>query len=76
MGMDARREIELESVGLTLLGIILSIGVTVALGVRGAWWLRILAGVGTVALLLALFGCLARPGRGPLSRLARWLMRL
>lgn len=53
----------------------LSIGVTVGLGVHGPWWKRLLSGIATVVALLALVGWLARPGRGPLARLARWLMR-
>jgi hypothetical protein len=72
---DSARSLELESLGLTLLGVMLSIGVTVAIGVQGPWWKRLLSGIATVVVLLALVGGLARPGRGPLARLARWLMR-
>jgi hypothetical protein len=72
---DSAHSLELESLGLTLLGIMLSIGVTVAIGVQGPWWKRLLSGIATVVVLLALVGGLARPGRGPLARLARWLMR-
>ena len=72
---DSARSLELESLGLTLLGIMLSIGVTVALGVHGPWWKRLSSGIATVLVLLTLVGWLARPGRGPLARLARWLMR-
>ncbi len=69
------RTLELESAGLTMLGIFLSIGVTVALGIRADWWLRVCTGLGAVALLVVLFGYVVRPGQGPVARLARWLTR-
>jgi hypothetical protein len=69
------RTMHLESAGLTLIGIMLSIAVTVALGVHGRWWTRVVSGLGTIALLLVFFGYVARPGKGPLTRLARWLTR-
>lgn len=65
--------LQLQSVGLTLLGVVLSIGFTVGLGLGGPWWVRLLAGLGTVLLLVALIGFGARPGRGPIARLAKWL---
>lgn len=45
----------------------MSVGVTVGMGITGAWWIRVLAGVGTTALLVvAKVGTNA--GRGPLAR--------
>ena len=73
-GLDGHA-VQLEALGVTLFGVILSIGVTVGLGVKGAWWVRLASGLGSFVLLLVLFGVVARPGRGPLSRLARWLTR-
>lgn len=58
--------------GITLLGVMLSTGVSVGLGVGGAWWIRLLAGVGTVVLLIVVVKVGTAAGRGPLARLARW----
>jgi hypothetical protein len=69
------RKLTLESAGLTLLGIILSIGTTVGFGIRAAWWVRVLGGVASAVLLILVVGFLARPGAGPVARLARWLTR-
>ena len=48
-----RAELQLPAAGLTLLGVILSIGVSVGMGLSGGWWLP--AGVGAaVSVVLAL----------------------
>lgn len=62
----------LTATGITLLGVLLSIGVSVALGIEGDWWLRILAGAGSTLLLVVVVKLASRSGRGPLSRLAKW----
>lgn len=66
------RTLSLTTGGITLLGVLLSVGVSVGFGVKADWWIRVLAGVGTtIALVLAVkLGTSA--GRGPLARLARW----
>lgn len=43
------------------------------LGVDGAWWVQLLSGAGTVVLLMVVVGFGARPGRGPIARLAKWV---
>jgi hypothetical protein len=66
------RTLSLTTGGITLLGVLLSVGVSVGFGVSGAWWIRVLAGVTTtvVLVLVVKFGTAA--GRGPVARLARW----
>jgi hypothetical protein len=62
----------LQAVGITLLGVLASIGVTVALGVTAAWWLRIVADAATtvgLALSVALLGTRTNL----LTRLADWI---
>lgn len=58
--------------GITLLGVLLSIGVTVALGLGGAWWSRALAGFATTVVLVIVVKLGTSSGRGPLARLANW----
>ncbi len=71
---DSRSDsLQLQTAGLTLLGVLLSIGITVGLGIGGAWWARFLAGTTTVVVLILIVGLGARPGRGPLARLASWI---
>jgi hypothetical protein len=62
----------LQSVGITLLGVLLSIGVTVGFGITGAWWLRLGAGVATTIGLVVLVGTVGRRTR-LLRRLASWM---
>lgn len=45
---------------------------TVAFGISGEWWIRVLAGVGTTALLIVVVKLGTSAGRGPLARIARW----
>lgn len=66
---------QLQSAGLTLLGVILSVGVSVGFGVKAAWWVRVLAGVGTVVVLTLVVRLGSTPGRGPIARLAAWVTR-
>ena len=68
------RSLTLTTGGITLLGVLLSVGITVAFGITAAWWVRVLAGVGTIVVLTlgVKFGTAA--GRGPLARLARWMI--
>ncbi len=64
----------LTAIGITLLGVVLSIGATVGFGITGAWWLRLLAAA-AVALGLALAIKLGSTSdRGPLARFAKWIL--
>ncbi len=58
--------------GITLLGVLLSMGITVALGVKAAWWIRLLAGLGTTVVLIVVVKLGTASGRGPVARLANW----
>ena len=64
-----------ESTGLTLLSVLVTAGLTVALGVNTEVWLRACLGFATMTLLLLVIKLGTRTGRGPLSRLARWAVR-
>lgn len=64
--------VTLTAAGVTLLGVIFSIGVTVGLGISGPLWLRITAGLASTVLLVVLVKLTTRKGRGPLARLANW----
>jgi hypothetical protein len=66
------RTLSLTTGGITLLGVLLSVGVSVGFGVNGPWWVRIGAGLATTALLILLVKLGTSAGRGPLARLARW----
>jgi hypothetical protein len=70
-GADSRT-LTLTTGGITLLGVLLSVGVSVAFGVGGPWWVRLLAGLATTALLVLAVKLGTSAGRGPLARLARW----
>ena len=65
----------MTTAGLTLIGVLLSIGVTVAFGVRGEWWVRVLAGAATTVVLVVLVKASTKSGRGPVMRLANWVIR-
>ena len=58
--------------GITLLGVLLSIGVTVAFGIKGPWWLRAAGGLGATLALVVIVKLGTSSGRGPLARFARW----
>lgn len=65
----------LTGVGVTLLGIILSLAVTVGFGIPGPWWLRVGAGAATAILIVGTTKLGTRHGsRGPLARIARWIL--
>ena len=70
-GPDSQ-SVSLTTGGITLLGVLLSVGVTVGLGISGPWWQRVLAGLATVAVLVLAVKVGTAAGRGPLARLARW----
>lgn len=62
----------LTSGGITLLGVLLSVGVTVAFGLNADWWIRAVAGLSTTVLLIFVVKFGTSAGRGPLARIARW----
>lgn len=66
--------VTLKAAGITLVGVVLSIGVTVGAGIRGAWWVRLLVGAGVTVAVLVLIKVGSRSERGPLSRLANWVI--
>jgi hypothetical protein len=66
------RTLTLTTGGITLLGVLVSLGVTVAFGIKADWWIRVLAGMATTALLVVVVKLGTSAGRGPLARLARW----
>jgi hypothetical protein len=68
------RSLNLTTGGVTLLGVLLSIGVSVGFGVTGPWWLRVASGVATTALLVVFVKLATSSGRGPLARAANWVI--
>lgn len=68
------RSLSLTTGGITLLGVLLSIGVSVALGISGPWWLRLASGIATTLALALVVKLGSSAGRGPLARLANWVI--
>ena len=68
------RSLSLTTGGITLLGVLLSIGVTVGMGLDGAWWVRVLAGIATTLGLGVVVKLGSSAGRGPLARMANWMI--
>lgn len=68
------RSLSLTTGGITLLGVLLSIGVTVGMGLGGAWWVRLIAGLATTVALTVAVKLGSSAGRGPLARLAAWVI--
>lgn len=66
------RSLTMTTGGITLLGVLVSVGFTVAMGISASWWIRILAGAGTILALVLAVKLGTKSGRGPLARLARW----
>ncbi len=69
---QTRTELGLTTTGVTLLGVLLSIGVTVGMGVSGTWWLRLALGLAATVALILVVKLATRTGRGPLARVANW----
>lgn len=65
-------QLTLQSVGLTLVGVIVSIGVTVGFGIVGPWWFRLALGTGTAIGLIVLVGYAGRR-TSLLARLANFI---
>ena len=66
------RTLSLTTGGITLLGVLLSVGVSVGFGISAAWWVRVLAGLATTVALALVVKLGSSAGHGPLARLARW----
>lgn len=71
-GPSTSTTLTLTTGGITLLGVLLSVGVTVAFGINADWWVRLLAGTGTTMFLICIVKLGTSAGRGPLARVARW----
>lgn len=63
----------LTSTGITLLGVLASIGLTVGFGVSAVWWIRVIAGVAAVVGLTIAIKVGTASRRGPLARLSSWI---
>ena len=72
--MEKDTRLTLEAAGITLIGVILSIGLTVGFGVNGPVWLKVLAGVATAAVLVAAVKAGSSQTAG-LRRAANWITR-
>lgn len=68
------RSLSLTTGGITLLGVLLSIGVTVGMGLDAAWWIRVLVGLATTLVLSVIVKLGSSAGRGPLARMANWMI--
>lgn len=68
------RSLSLTTGGITLLSVLFGIGVTVGLGISGTWFERVAAGVVTSVVLTLLVKLGSGRGRGPLARLADWVI--
>ena len=68
------RSLSLTTGGITVLGVLVSVGVSVAFGIKGEWWVRVLAGVATTVVLAFVVKFATASGRGPLARVAHWLI--
>lgn len=66
--------LSLTTGGITLLGVLLSVGATVGFGITGAWWFRLLVGAGTTLALAIGVKLGTKAGTGPVARLARWMI--
>ena len=66
--------VSLTTGGITLLGVLISVGATVGFGISGPWYLRAAAGIATTVLLTALVKTGTSTGRGPLARAANWMI--
>lgn len=68
------RTLSLTTGGITLIGVLVSVGATVGFGLSGEWWVRVMAGVGTTVVLTLAVKLGTSSGRGPLAGLAHWII--
>jgi len=72
--MERSTRLTLEAAGITLIGVILSIGLTVGFGLKTELWIRVLAGLGTSVALVVLVK-LSSSEAAALRRAANWITR-
>lgn len=68
------RSLNLTTGGITLLGVLVSIGVTLGAAIQARWWVQLLVGVAATATLTVIVKLGSSAGRGPLARLANWVI--
>lgn len=73
-GESTERSLNLTTGGITLLGVLASIGVTFGSSISGPWWVKVLCGLGATLTLAAAVKVGSDGGRGPLARLANWMI--
>jgi hypothetical protein len=73
-GKRSPEDVTLTAAGLTLLGVLLSVGLTVAFGIGGAWWVKVCGGAATSTGLALLAAWTTSTGRGFVARLANWVI--
>ncbi len=75
-GADLRRStaVTLKATGITLIGVLASIGVTIGFGIKADWWIRVTAGLAATLALGAIVKAASGSRRGPLTRLANWII--
>lgn len=71
---SSSKTLTLTTGGITLLSVLLSVGVTVGFSVKGPWWVHVGAGLATTFGLMIAVKLGTSSGRGPLARLARWVI--
>lgn len=74
MNERSSTSLSLTTGGITLLGVLVSVGTTVGFGVAGPWWARVLAGAMTTLVLAVVVKLGTRAGTGPVARLAKWMI--
>ncbi len=73
-GTDDQSRRTLRAMGVTMLGVVLSISTTVGLGLTAPWWQRVLAAVAVAAVLVATIKlATASGGKGLVARAADWI---
>lgn len=68
------KDVTLTAAGLTLLGVLLSVGLTVAFGIGGAWWVKVCVGAATSVGLALLAAWSTSTGRGVVAKVANWVI--
>lgn len=64
----------LRTMGITLIGVVLSVAATVGFGMSGPWWLRAASAVATAVVLITLVKLATTAGsRGVVARAADWV---